>query len=59
MLCYKCRFFWYMIPDYTSPYGEIACMMHAADLRYEDVQKCDQFEPREESLIIPRGEINE
>lgn len=48
MKCETCKFLHYMYPDWTSPYGEIACMKLECDLWGEEVTECEHYEPKEE-----------
>ena len=52
MKCNSCAYEWYYPPDWTSPYGEWACMkdeMSPLDLygtKNEDVENCPDYKPK-------------
>lgn len=52
MKCNSCKYYWHYSPDYTSPYGEDACMKDESnpqDLYNEDINVCEFYEPKSKS----------
>lgn len=50
MKCNSCRHLWTYPRDYTSPYGEYACMKTETDLygtQPEDVENCEYYEVKD------------
>ncbi len=51
MKCATCKYEWRYAADWTSPYGEWACMKTENDLygtKPEDVEDCKDYEKNEE-----------
>lgn len=56
MLCDNCKHLHHMYPDWTSPYGEYACLKLECDLYGENVTECEHFAPTESTQAKPEAE---